>query len=88
MITGYMNKDEFGVDRHDAIVLFAGRAQVRHYLRTKVNDLSMTVEARKLLFDDLTKREAALTVEIVKAMAHLEAEDIHRLLTEYEGDAT
>lgn len=68
----------------NAVTLFSSREQIRHYLRTKVNDLSFSVEERKRMIQDFNAKEHALTLEIADMMQLLEPEDVRVLLDRYE----
>lgn len=72
----WMTRQDFGADLYEAIWLFAGREQVRHYLRAR------PPQKRRIEFQ---KREKELSDQILVLMPTLSSDDQRRLLDRYES---
>lgn len=83
----FLTKEEFGLDLYECIKLFAGRHQIRAYIRRlekKEEDEPLTERERFTLTGHRTK-DKELTEQITVLMPKLSATDQRRLLDRYES---
>ena len=66
-----------------AIQLYAARAVIRQRLRTEVNKLSKTVEARRQLYTDLRATEIVLTEQLQQIEDELPSTDLAQFRAKY-----